>query len=99
MNTEKEIKFETVEDMVSYIVNNRHLSDCRWKLLSNYHDEYINKEQGEKWDVLWAALDNEYPSSGEGMKALEAYNKKVQKLRAKRPEKKRIENFYLYHNT
>ena len=84
MNTKQQKRFETVEDLISFVMGNTYLASGRWTMHDYSNWVWVDEEAGASWDEERAELDV-------GRSEYEEWHKANAELHSRKPEK--------YHKT
>lgn len=85
-------KFNTIEDLVTYIAENHYRGKTRWTLQTNYEWVWVDEEAGKAWEA--EVNKNPYRSWDDTPQYAE-YERRRNELIDCRPEQKRITHYYL----
>lgn len=96
MNSKNIIKFETLEELVTYAENLRYAA-TKYKLIHNEQKRWVDEAAGDAW---WEERNNiKYPGFEASAKEQKAYEKARAENNEKRPEEKIIHTYYLADNS
>lgn len=91
-----ETKFETVEDMVNFITTATHKADSKYMLNCRTSREYINEEEGKKWEEEDNKINVFFSCQDQGNEPAESYYaEKRNEHRKLRPQDKEVKYWSL----